>query len=805
MKKLFLISIAFILTIGLAFSQNPQVACNPQDSLALVALYDSTGGNNWTHNDGWLTDSVYKWYGVSLDPNGRVVKIILHYNNLTGTIPPDIGNLDSLTYLDLSTNHLTGKIPHEIGNLTKLTNLDFAFNQLSDSIPNEICNLTNLENLILMANNLVGPIPENIDNLSHLKYLYLAQNQLTGPLPESITNITTLERIQLCCNQLSGTIPANIGNLTNLDMFMIPNNNFSGQLPSSMANLTKLEELVVFNNNFSGTIPDWIYNLTSLSELDLGQNQFSGQISPQIGNLTNLTQLDLQENNLSGNIPKQIGNLTKLTELFLSKNNLSGQIPPEMGNLTHLERLWLYENHLTGSIPASFGNLSSIQELYLRNNNLTGNSADFSSCSNLQKISVSYNYLDFGDLDSMNLNCDSIDCSYSPQGPVYLFANYSNNSVTFWVHVDGANNQYQWYKNDTAISGANDTTITVSLTGNNYSCKITNPRYPNLTLESYEIFANNNMYNVTFNVFDESSNPIQYAWVIIGNDSAQTNANGQVTLQIHNGAYHYTVRKQGFKTYNGIVQITNQDDTVNINLIRLNTITFIIIDPNTNPIENAWVVLGQDSMQTNQDGAAMFSVPNGTYIYRVYATGFLPATDTLSIQNNDSTVVVTLNPQTYIVRFIVTDQNSNPLPGAWVVLGQDSTQTGTDGKAQFSVPNGSYNYRVYKNGYNQATGTVTVNNANVDVPISLTQLSTSLYNINKSVQIYPNPTSQKLTIKSNSTIKQIIIYDITGKKIKSLKINKTKTIIDISELKPDIYLLRIFTQNGLITTKITKF
>jgi len=40
----------------------------------------------------------------------------LHENQLTGSIPPEIGNLTNLTYLDLSNNQFSGIIPDEICN-----------------------------------------------------------------------------------------------------------------------------------------------------------------------------------------------------------------------------------------------------------------------------------------------------------------------------------------------------------------------------------------------------------------------------------------------------------------------------------------------------------------------------------------------------------------------------------------------------------------------------------------------------------------------------------------------------------------
>jgi len=69
----------------------------------------------------------------------------------------DIATTDSL---DLHNQELTGSIPPEIGCLTNLTNLALRANQLTGEIPPEVCDLIESNNLnmdnILYGNNLTN-------------------------------------------------------------------------------------------------------------------------------------------------------------------------------------------------------------------------------------------------------------------------------------------------------------------------------------------------------------------------------------------------------------------------------------------------------------------------------------------------------------------------------------------------------------------------------------------------------------------------------------------------------------------------
>ena len=128
---------------------------------ALVALYNSTDGDNWRNNTRWLQSDHYcSWFGVTC--SGGVTGLSLFFNNLTGSIPVELGNLPGLERLFLSSNNLSGSILAELGELVVLEALDLSVNNLSGSIPAGLGNLTALRILDLDSNELSGSIPAEL-------------------------------------------------------------------------------------------------------------------------------------------------------------------------------------------------------------------------------------------------------------------------------------------------------------------------------------------------------------------------------------------------------------------------------------------------------------------------------------------------------------------------------------------------------------------------------------------------------------------------------------------------------------------
>ena len=302
------------------------------DREALVALYNATDGANWTRSNNWGTNEpLGDWEGVRTDATtGRMVSLDLAGNNLTGPIPPELGNLANLEWLSLHENQLSGPIPGELGNLANLERLYLHENQLSGPIPGELGNLSNLRFLYLYDNQLSGPIPVGLGNLANLEGLGLYDNQLTGPIPAELGNLSNLRWLRLSENQLSGPIPAELGGLANLQFLFLHNNNLTGPIPAELGNLASLKRLWLDDNQLSGPIPVGLSDLSNLYSLRLSSNQLSGPIPGELGNLSNLRILYLGGNQLSGPIPGELGNLAILYTVYLRGNQFSGCIPNEL-------------------------------------------------------------------------------------------------------------------------------------------------------------------------------------------------------------------------------------------------------------------------------------------------------------------------------------------------------------------------------------------------------------------------------------------------------------------------------------------
>ncbi len=231
--------------------------CDHPDYAPLVALYEATDGDNWTTSWDLSDCDVCSYFGITCDTNGEIIEIDLDGNNLTGIIPPEIGEFSNLTSLNLAGNALSGSIPSNIGQLTSLTGLTLTANQLTGSIPSEIGNLIELSSLWLNSNSLSGSIPSSLGNLKRIIFLTLNGNNLTGNIPGSLGNLSNGEFLLLEDNNLSGSFPKELsafGNQREINPnarggINVAGNNLSGCYPIEFKAFCRTDFRLIVDGN----------------------------------------------------------------------------------------------------------------------------------------------------------------------------------------------------------------------------------------------------------------------------------------------------------------------------------------------------------------------------------------------------------------------------------------------------------------------------------------------------------------------------------------------------------------------------
>ncbi|XP_058209734.1 probable leucine-rich repeat receptor-like serine/threonine-protein kinase At3g14840 isoform X14 [Rhododendron vialii] len=262
--------------------------------------------------------------------------------------------------------------------MTKLVAISLLGNRITGRIPKELANINTLAIITVEFNQLSGPIPPKLGSLPHLEQLHLTSNYFTGELPKELANLTTLKEFLIGSNYFTGKIPDFIQNWTNLEKLGIVGSGLDGPIPPSIGLLTKLSELRISDLNGSQASFPPLNNLIRLEALILRSCNINGTLPEYLGTMTNLTLLDLSFNNLSGKIPSNFSSLSKISMIYLTGNLLSGPVPPWMLQSTSI------------SIDLSYNNfdLGSSQDYQQGRTNLFGSSSKGNFSGNVPCLSL---------------------------------------------------------------------------------------------------------------------------------------------------------------------------------------------------------------------------------------------------------------------------------------------------------------------------------------------------------------------------------------------------------------------------------
>lgn len=217
------------------------------------------------------------------------------------------------------------------------------------------------------------------------------------------------------------------------------------------------------------------------------------------------------------------------------------------------------------------------------------------------------------------------------------------------------------------------------------------------------------LYNVIMTVKNPLKEPIKGATVEINATSYQTQSNGQVSLQLKNGTYPFTVVANGMDDYLGELEVVSADIPsfpVNMEYKKYDIVFTVQTDEGV-AIENANIHINEKDYQTSQGGLVTVRLSDGQYPYTVTKEGYVQTQGNVEVSGSNKNVLAQLTPISYNITFVVKDNMASPnlLQGVSIdIENEDKTvTTNASGEAIISLKAGKYTASFMKNSYKTET------------------------------------------------------------------------------------------------------
>ena len=270
-------------------------------------------------------------------------------------------------------------------------------------------------------------------------------------------------------------------------------------------------------------------------------------------------------------------------------------------------------------------------------------------------------------------------------------------------------------------------------------------------------------YVATFSIKDENNDNITGAEITLMNESinfSQTlssDEEGVATFEVEQGVtYSYTVSKDGYDDATGTITAseTLTEEAVQLNMTEVITVVanagtdqtveagdLVTLDGSASSPEGItylWSTTSDITLDNNTTASPSFNAPD----VEEETVITLELTVSLGDETDTDEVTITITPTeeeetSYTVAFSVTDTNDDKLSGAEIALSNESLNfeqtlsSDEEGMVSFEVEQGvTYNYTVSKDGYDDATGTITASETLTEeaVQLNMTEVITVVAN-----------------------------------------------------------------------------
>ena len=716
---------------------------------------------------------------ANININGlpQLIGLSVKYNQLTSL---NISGTPNLSYIDCNNNSLTSL---NLSGLSSIQNLDCDNNQLTTL---NVSGLTNLQNLYCRNNQLNNL---NCTDLVGLLGLYINDNLLTSLTINGLTNLTRLE-----CHSNNLT-SLNVAGLTNLQYLLCSQNQLTTLDTSGLSNLLQLvcyvNQLTTLNVNGLTSLTLLYCDNNQLTELDLSSLASLQMFSASINSLTSL---NLKNGSIESNVN------------FSVNPNLI-YICCDTGQLTQIQTL-ITQNSLFNCAFNSYCSFTPGGDY----NNITGTMI----------------------FDANNNGCDTLDL---PQSNIKMNINDGTTQGSTFTNNSG---NYNFF------TEAGSFVVTPS---------VENPSYFTFSPTSATIpFANDNNNVVTQN-FCITANGVHPDLEIViapivparpGFDAVYQivykNKGNQTLSQLYGVNFFFNQNLMDF------VSATTTPSTVGpgslswsyANLLPFESRSiYVRVNINT-PTDTTNPVNIGDVLQFTTSILPMAgdeSTVDNTFLLNQTVVGSFDPNNIICMEGN----VVSPSEIGDYLHYVINFENTGTSEAENIVVKTEVNvndfdinslqMLATSHNAYIKVVNNQVEF-IFQNimletgGHgnvllkirsksNLVTGDVVSKKADIffdyNYPIdtgmvntTFQALSTGEFVSDNSINVYPNPAANFVTINSDSNINSIQMYDVQGRLLHTKIENNAEVTIDISNHSNGIYFFKIQSDNGVKVVKLIK-
>ncbi len=805
--------------------------------------YNLTVDTNWTvgyYATGATTMTIY----------GDLAKLRCYLNSyeISGL---DASHNTALTYLDCSHNKLTSL---NISGCTALTYLDCEDNQLTSL---DISSCTNLTTFFCNDNKISNL---NTSQNTALTNLACENNQLTSLDVSSNTALTTLNCYgnsfntddvdALFCSlperetsdnakiyileyssdpNYNNVIASNKQNalnknwsvyyredFNNLDIpettgsYVCPEFNVGRYITLTVQQGEDIRLNLYANNNNTPvqiTSGDNVYNLTvenawtGYSYYTAGANTMTiyGNISrfKCEDNFEKINGLDASHNN---DLTELLCNNNQLSSIDIFDNTILNRLECEnnlltslnISNSTALKKLLCGSNQLTN---LNISNCTALTQLYCNNNQIT--SLDISQNTVLTEINCYGNSFTTNSLNE--LFCTLPEKETSDNAKIYILnnvsdANYNNVIASNKQNAIEKNWQVAFYENNNNIPA----------TTGNYDCD-----NPPINMDRYITLTVTNGENIRLKFQAASNNvPIkiisgnqEYSLTIDTSGTVGYYATGATTMTIYGNITKFVCRNNESKI-NGLDVSFNRTLTY-LNCIR-NQITSLDVSESpflknlrcgknqlssldaTNCTALNWLSCGRNQL-TNLDISNCTNLTTlDCYDNQITSLDISSCTNLTMLDCSDNNFTTETLDQLYCSLPYKSEQNTGVI-FPFFDFNSDNYDIVMATNIQNAIEK-NWKIRCYNGSISESMG-------DYDCSTDIADIDTA------NIEVYPNPVKEQLNIQSNTELSKVELYNTQGILVQQSANTQT---IDVSNLPSGIYILKLFTEKGVYSTKVVK-